>query len=161
MLTLARQLGHATDSAQWRKRASENARRAEWERRVRNLRVRAHQEAVEAYQAVMGHYAEVRDTLGEDVDLLERGLMLYADLLHLGAKLLLIEVLPSPELCQFLGASEDYSQRQIAKVISDDGIFLNGKHFELPPVCSPHSTLEVVGVPMPERWTPGTAKGAA
>jgi len=84
-------------------------------------------------------------------------LMLYADLLYLGAKLLLIEALPSPELCHFLGASEDCSQRQIAKVISEDGIFLNGRHFELPPVCSLHSTRQAVGVPMPDGWMPGTA----
>lgn len=84
---------------------------------------------------------------------MDRLLRLYADLLALNAQLLLLDVLPSLELCEFLGAPEQSRQTQIAAVVAQDSVFANGRFFDLPPVCPQRSVAEVAGVPMPdESW---------
>ena len=165
VLTLARQLGQETGSPEWRKKAAMAARWREIEERAEALRHRVYQELGVEFRGKRALYDVVRSRLRESVnedDLLEQGLTLYSDLLHLNAELLLLDVLPPLELCNFIGAPDDAREKRIAQVVSQDGIFVDGNFHELPPVLSPHSAEVIRGVPMPDAtWTPGRVKGVA
>jgi hypothetical protein len=160
--SLAGRLGHKTDSPEWREKAAIARRRRELKERVRLLRRERFEAVTGEFWEKMREYEQLRGGVRHNIDqadLLERGLSTYSELLGLNAEMLLVEVLPDLELCEFLGAPERSRQTQIAEVVSQDAVFANGRFFELPPVRSRHSVADVPGVPMPDGWIPGTAKG--
>jgi hypothetical protein len=145
------------DSPEWLERAAAVRRRYEVEERAHALRVQAYRAVAAEFREKGRAYDELRGARGQDIESLDRLLRLYADLLALNAQLILLDVLPPLEVCDFLGASEDRRQAQIRQVVSRDGLFVNGRFFDLPPVSSRHSVADVPGVPMPDGWIPGTA----
>jgi hypothetical protein len=146
--SLARQLGHRMNSSGWREKVAKAQRRRELHERVRSLRLECYRALVEGFQEKMRSYEELRGRVLQNIDLLERSLTIYSELLGLNAQMLLLEELPDLEFCQFLAASECSRQTHVAEVISRDGIFANGRFFGLPPVSSPHSVADVPAVPM-------------
>ena len=163
--SLAGRLGHRTDSVAWRKQAAVAARRHELEERAQALRVRVYQEVGEKFLVKMHQYQELYPTLAQNIDhsdLLEKGLSTYSELLHLNAELFLLDVLPPLPMCEFVGGSEDSRERQIADVVSRDGVCVDGKFYQLPPVLSPHSAGMVRAVGMREEsWRPNISPGGA
>jgi len=157
IMTLARHLGLKVDSVEWRKKAAETATRLEYEERGNALRSQAYQNVAKRFLATMRVYGKVRGATLENSnqsDLLENGLNLYADLLGLSAELLLLETLPVVDVCRFISAPEPTRQEQIMEVVSRDGLWVEGKFFELPPVVSAQLTAGVSSVPIPEeKWS--------
>jgi len=163
--SLAGRLGHRTDSPAWKKQVAAAARRLEVEERAHALRLKAHQAVAERFLVKMHQYQELYPALAQNIDqsdLLEKGLSTYSELLHLNAELFLLDVLPPLHMCEFVGGSEDSRERQIADVVSRDGVCVDGKFYELPPVLSPHSAGMVRGIEMTEEsWRPNISPGGA
>lgn len=156
MTTLANQLGYKMNSPEWVKKASEGARRHQAEERAEALRRKVHQSVGERFRATMRMFDKVRAAIlesGGQSDLLENCFNLYADLLGLSGELLLLEILPSLQLCEFIGGPEPTRQKMVMEAISRDGVWVDGRFHALPPVVFAHSTADVLGVVIPdEQW---------
>jgi ribosomal protein L37AE/L43A len=157
--SLARQLGHKMNSPEWREKAANARHRRELHERVRSLRLERYRVLVEELRGKMRSYEELRGRVLQNIDLLEQSLSTYSELLALNAEMLLVEELPDLELCQFLAASERSRQTQIAEVVSRDGVFANGRFFDLPSASLQHSVAGVLAFPMSDEWTPRTSEG--
>ncbi len=156
---LARQLGHNMNSPKWREKAANARHRRGLHERIRSLRLERYRVLVEELREKMRSYEKLRGRVLQNIDLLEQSLSTYSELLGLNAQMLLVEKLPDLELCQFLAASEHSRQTQIAEVISQDGIFANGRFIDFPPISSQYSVADVLAVPMSDEWTPRISEG--